>query len=175
MRIRIGIQLTPRDLNRRLAQAGGMAREELSLAIRALGMMAQRRARRKAPVDTGQLRASIGLETKPLYAWVGSRFKYAAAMEEGAKPHWPPQEPIVQWVWRNRAKFGVVTERGRPARGVRAQRQVERIAFVVRRAIGRRGLKGHGYMKDAMEQVVRQAPRVVGKVARQIAIRLVSR
>ncbi|MFS8639597.1 MAG: hypothetical protein LOD90_02075 [Symbiobacteriaceae bacterium] len=175
MKIRVALKLSPRDLERRLARSPTIVREELTQAIWALGRAAQRTAKRKAPVDTGLLRSTIELEKKPLRAWIGSTRRHAAPMEEGARPHWPPHQPIYNWVWRNRAKMGLVTPSGRAARGASARLKVEAIAFLVRRAISRRGLSGRGYLKAALDDVRNRAPRIVGAVARRIAMRLVSR
>lgn len=175
MKIRVALKITPRDLEHRLAHSQPIVREELTQAIWTLGYAAQRRARREAPVDTGLLRASIELERKPLRAWIGSTRRHAAPMEEGARPHWPPHEPIVNWVWRNRGRLGITTPSGRPARGAAARRRAEDVAFLVRRAISRRGLEGRGYLQAALKDVATRAPRIVRAMARRIAIRLVSR
>lgn len=161
MRVAIGIAIQPRDMTGRIGQTSHAVERAASRVLEALALLAQREARRQAPVDTGMLRASIGIDRRDaLRLVVGTAARYAAAMEEGAKPHWPPPQPIERWVWRNRAKFGVTTATGRAARGGAARRRVQRIAYRVRRVIARRGLKGRGYMRQAYQRVQARVPQM---------------
>lgn len=96
-------------------------------------------AKRLAPKDTGALRASIThhLDRAPIggaFGWVGSALPYAAAVHEGRRPgsRMPPVSAIAAWLGR----------RGGDTR----------LAFVVARAIGRRGIKGRPFLKDALER-----------------------
>jgi hypothetical protein len=96
-------------------------------------------ARKLAPKDTGALRASIThkLQRAPIggsYGWVGSDLPYAAAVHEGrrAGARQPPSGPIRGWLLRKGAD--------------------PRLAFVVARAIGRRGIAPRRFLADAFER-----------------------
>lgn len=62
---------------------------------------------------------------------------YAAAVEFGARPHFPPVRSLFQWV---RAKFALT-----------GQKEIESRAFLVARAIARRGTPGHFMFQRAVE------------------------
>ena len=100
-------------------------------------------AREKAPVNLGNLRASItgkvqggGVVTQ-VEGVVGAYKPYAQVMEEGADPHWPNMGNLHYWVVR---KLGL--------KGVEA----ERATFLIARAISRSGLKGRHYMRDGLKE-----------------------
>jgi len=82
--------------------------------------------KKNTPVGVaGQLRSSIGTEVKSLGGGVrgivGSPLSYAPYVEEGTKPHFPPVSALERWC---ELKLGD-----------------RRLAFVVARAISRRGTK----------------------------------
>lgn len=89
-------------------------------------------AKRNAPVDTGVLRASItpGVESRnnTTTGVVGSNVVYAPMMELGTRPHWPPLAALETWARRHGTT-----------------------AFVVARAIARRGLKARLFLRHALE------------------------
>lgn len=102
----------------------------------------QREMRLVAPVGvTGQLRNSIRYVYTPalLSAEVGPQADYAAAVETGSKPHWPPYgdgSSIADWA----------NLKGIPA-------------FLVARSIARKGTKAHPFVKptyDKMKPVVEE-------------------
>jgi len=109
-----------------------------------LGIVAEiaTEARRRTPVFTGVLRASIGTrvtlgqEAGSLVlgeVFTGAEAPYAVYVEEGTRPHWPPRAPIEFWAQK------VLGDRA--------------LWFVVARAIARRGTKAHHMFRDAMAQV----------------------
>lgn len=89
-------------------------------------------AKRKAPVGaTRELSRSIRAETDrvKLSGRVGLDYpgkKYAAFVEQGTRPHWPPPEPLERWA----------SQRGIPV-------------FLVQRAIARKGTKAQPFMEPA--------------------------
>jgi HK97 gp10 family phage protein len=91
-----------------------------------------RAARKNTPVDTGALRnslkATISAHSDRITGVIGSNLKYAMAVEKGTRPHWPPLQAIEPWARRH----GLV-------------------AFLVTRAISRRGTKGHHMLENALE------------------------
>lgn len=78
-------------------------------AMRTCTLMVERDAKILAPVDTGRLRASItprverGVIGSGVKGVVGSNVKYAAAVETGSKPHWPPFRALEGWARRHGA------------------------------------------------------------------------
>lgn len=89
-------------------------------------------AKRDAPVDRGVTRASItpdvesrGNETVGV---VGSNLVSALMMERGTRPHWPPLAALETWAQRHGTT-----------------------AYLVARAIARRGLKARRFLQRALE------------------------
>jgi phage gpG-like protein len=76
-------------------------------------------------VDTGRLRASVKIESYAdgLARRVGSDVAYAPVVEFGARPHFPPIEPIREWCRRHNipeeAAYAIalkISRTGNPAR-----------------------------------------------------------
>lgn len=92
-------------------------------------------ARRNAPIDTGRLRASIVPEVthsgNEIVGVVDSNVAYAPFMELGTRPHWPPIGALEVWARRHGTT-----------------------AFLVARAIARRGLRARRYLQRALEDNV---------------------
>lgn len=89
----------------------------------------------KAPaVDTGRLRASIKIETYSdgFAKRVGSDVKYAGAVENGSRPHFPPIQPIKEWCRRH----------GLP----------ESAAYAIALKISRKGTAAKPFLVPAYEQ-----------------------
>ena len=104
-------------------------------------LLVMRDAKRFAPVDTGRLRASITPEVRvsgptTLQGIVGSNVTYAPFVELGTKPHWPPVGALATWARRHGT-----------------------VAFLVARAISRRGTKAVKYLERAFDQNI---GRIVG-------------
>lgn len=92
----------------------------------------QSQAREKAPVDTGRLRGSIGVESpSDRQRIIGANTDYAEYVETGTRPHFPPPSALEGWAARH--GYG-------PGGG-----------FLVARAIARSGTKAQPYMKPAAE------------------------
>ena len=113
-------------------------------------LLAEREARQGAPKDTSALARSITHEVKPLSARVYSPLQYAIVMEEGRRPGaaMPPPQALLGWMRRH----------GIPAS----------MAFVLARAIGRRGIKGRFFLKKAMDSVERSLPNLMSEMMRRI-------
>ena len=119
-----------------------IVQRHLMRAMHASVELVRKAARKEAPVATGRLSRSIGAETK---AMVGKDVKgivradvhYAPYVEFGTRPHWPPPRPIQLWVMK---KLNV------------AQDQIRAVAFMVARAISRRGTRANRFMQRAFRQ-----------------------
>ena len=118
-------------------------------AMRDATMLVTRSARINAPVDTGRLRASIVPEvvqqSNVIKGVVGSNVKYAPYMELGTKAHWPPIQALEVWAKRHHTT-----------------------AFVVARAIARRGIKARRFLQrafmDNRNQIATIIARTVGRI-----------
>lgn len=108
--------------------------------------------------DTGALSRAITREVTPTYGRVfvarqGAVAQYAEVMElgrrAGAKP--PPQQALVGWMSRHGMD--------------------PKLAFVLARAIGRRGIKGRFYFKAAYDAVQRALPGLATKASAAVQAR----
>ncbi len=116
------------------------------------------------PVNTGALRASIGYEIhgRPPDFWgeVATDIVYGLPVELGRKPgKFPPPAPIQLWV---RRKLGISDDR-----------QVRVVAFLVARAIARRGTQPGARMfekglTDSERQVLKMWDEMGGRIAEKI-------
>ena len=65
-------------------------------------LIVQRGAREKAPVDTGRLRNSIGVERSSMRSRrIGPNVAYGEYVEFGTRPHWPPPGAMSGWARRH--------------------------------------------------------------------------
>ncbi len=126
--------------------------EEFAQGMRDATMIVTRDAKVNAPVDMGGLRASITPDLRQdgnsVLGVVGSNKRQAAAMETGTKPFWPPIAALETWARRHGTT-----------------------AFVVARAIARRGIRGRRYLQRAFEKnqevIKRKLGDVVGRIAKK--------
>jgi len=78
-----------------------------------------------------------GRGTPAVKGIVASAQKYAEPVEKGTRPHFPPLDPIQLWVER---KLGIDASESRS------------VAFMIARAISRRGTKGQRMFERALEE-----------------------
>lgn len=116
-------------------------------------ILGEREARAGAPKDTSELARSITHEVKPTFARVYSTMNYAEVVEKGRGENKPPPPPKALYEWLDR-------------HGIDRQ-----AAFVIARAIGRRGIKGRFFMKNAREKVDRALPGFIAKASAEIRAR----
>ena len=116
-------------------------------------LLVTRDAKCFAPVDTGRLRASITPEVRvsgptTLQGIVGSNVTYAPFVELGTKPHWPPVGALATWAGRHGT-----------------------VAFLVARAISRRGTKAVKYLErgftENIGRIVGYLDAAVGAIVRR--------
>jgi len=133
-------------LKRGIIRAQGLTTEAVEQIIHDAGeellQLAQINLHRMKPpgIDTGALVQSLQVRHEQLSATVFSDLKYAPFIEFGTRPHFPPLQPILEWVKR---KLHVPEKR---AKGV---------AFMVVRKIGRRGTPPRPFLSNAF-MVVRK-------------------
>jgi phage gpG-like protein len=109
-------------------------------------------AKQRAPVDTGRLRASITPEVRRedggVVGIVGSNVVYAPYMELGTRPHWPPPGALAVWARRHHIP-----------------------EYVVRRAIGLRGLEARRFLQGAFEAMQGRIKDLIGRAVGEIVRR----
>lgn len=89
-------------------------------------------ARKKAPVDTGQGRNSIGTESpSDRKRRIGPSAKHMEYVETGTRPHWPPPGALAGWARRHGMS-----------------------EYAIRRKIGLYGTKKQPFMQPAAEDAI---------------------
>lgn len=129
-----------RKVEEALGKSAVKVREAAMRAIQKTTEDARNVAVREVPVDMGTLKQSIKSEYGELEGKIITQMRYAAAVEYGSRPHFPPVEPLVGWVRRNRAKLGV------------KDKDIRSVAFLIARKISKRGTKARPFMKPAADQ-----------------------
>ena len=122
--------------------------------------------------DTGRLASSIEAKRIARIATIVVDAPYAGIIEAGARPHWAPLQPLLDWVNRHLQAFDVVKPKGRrvgigAAQTARAQRNKDRkaaawkdfdaevmaIACAIRAKIAKEGSKPHWFMKNSLPKL----------------------
>lgn len=145
-------------LTKRFALAPVILAEEMRTGATRAILAVEGKAKELAPVDTGTLRRSITHDVQPMAGGIrasaGSAVPYAEVVEKGrgaGKPM-PPTGSLLGWMRRHGIDEGA--------------------EFVIRRAIGRRGIPARPYLSRALRELrpqisaeIRQIPaRVVGRL-----------
>lgn len=125
---------------------------------------------KEGKVDTGELRASGTVAHVDEFLWrVAFTAKHAAFVHYGTRPHWPPLQPIVEWVRRNATKLssGEVTIRAAPGTPQRnaSEAEIQRIARAIQVKISREGTEPVPFLAQAVEDV---RPQVAGILAKHV-------
>lgn len=139
-----GVQATIENIQR-----VGRQLNRLDAPIREATLLVTRSARKNAPVDTGVLRASIMPGSRRqgdiTVGVVGSNVHYAPFMELGTRPHWPPIDALETWARRHGTT-----------------------AFLVARAIARRGLRPRRYLQRALDDNARRIRQLIGNYVSKV-------
>lgn len=116
----------------------------------------ERQAKRSVSVDTGRLKTSL----RATYSadrlrgragvFGGPTASYALYVERGTRPHWPPVEALKPWARR------VLHD--------------ESAAFLVARAISKRGTKAKPYLEPAFKDEVPRFLRCMRGIGRQLEV-----
>ncbi len=128
-----------------------MRGEPMLEAMRDATLLVTGTARTLAPVDTGRLRASILPEvrsnalTGSVMGVVGSNVDYAPYMELGTKAHFPPLSALEVWAKRHGTT-----------------------AFVVAKAIARKGIKARRFLQGGIEQNESKIVNLIGDAVGRI-------
>lgn len=124
------------------AAAPNEVRAEMETAMIEADALAEREITEITPRAAGLLAGSIGSEVQSfedsVIGVVGTSAAYAVPVELGTRPHFPPIEPLVDWV---RVKLGV------------GEKEARGVAFLVARKISRTGTKGAHMFERALSSV----------------------
>lgn len=91
---------------------------------------------------------------EPIWGMVATPAKYGEALELGARPHFPPIAPIQHWVQR--------------VLGITGEGESKSVAYLVARAISRRGTKGREMFGKTFRERRAQAIGILEKIPADI-------
>jgi len=144
-----GLHETQRKLEQVIADLQG---DEMTENMRAAVLILERGVKVLAPVDTGRMRASIvpAVEQRfgKIVGRVGTPVEYAPHVEFGTRPHMPPVAALQTWARRHGMN-----------------------AYVLARAIARRGTRGRFFFKRALETHHDRVVQLVGDGVARIVTR----
>lgn len=145
-----------------LRQAPQMTRQEVGAGIEEASALYVREVKEATPLGvTGLLRQSVIWERADdgadIAAKAFSPLQYAAAVELGTKPHYPPIEPLQDWV---RKKLDVREE------------DVERVARLIQFKIGKKGTKAQSMFGSTLGRLTPQIAEIVRRSFERVLDRL---
>jgi len=128
-------------------------REPMAEMFQTIAAVGERTAKQRAPRDTGALKRSIHSDAQPMSARIFSNKAYAVPVEFGRRKgaRMPPPNALRGWARR---------KLGNP-----------NLAFVVARAIARRGIKGRFFMKAAHQAIMIKMPFQMKLLEKKVAER----
>lgn len=149
-----------------LKQAPRIAREEMERSVLEALLMLEAEIKENAPVGAhGLLRGSIFHQMSGaalgdglgVAGFVGSPLNYALPVELGTKPHFPPLEPLRDWVER---KLGIDAKDSKS------------VAFAIARKIAKRGTKAQRTAGKALDDKTAQVQALIAAALPRITARL---
>jgi hypothetical protein len=123
----------------------------------------ERMVRDETPVGAGPIHLrdtihpTVGVTGEKVWGILGTPAVYGESVEFGTKPHFPPVGPLVHWVER---KLGI---QGKEAQSV---------AFLIARAISKRGTKGAAMFGKGFEQAEAAVTRILMEIPEEIVRRV---
>lgn len=138
------------ELVGKLQGGSGLIAAPLRTALTRSALLVQGEAQKLVPVDTGNLRRTITHRVDsapiPTFAIIGTNAPYAIYVHEGRRPgKMPPVQALLGWARRH---------------GVNP--------YVLARAIGRRGIRGRPFLRNALQRMRGQIDGALRTAARQI-------
>lgn len=136
-----------------------------------------RRVVKKSPVDTGLFKSSWQIATElsrngQENVVIRNDAPHAGVVEGGARPHWPPLQPLVEWVERNAAKLGFVNPRrfrGRASLTAEQKAHAYQIARAIQAKIARQGQKPTHIMRSEIPFARRTLKKALDRYLDEIA------
>ena len=103
----------------------------------------------KDKIASGNLLASISTKIEvdgSVYTVILNSLNYLKYLETGTKPHWPPSEPILQWVKDKRLPTRELT-------GDKSLPTEKQLAYLVRRKISKEGTEKNFIIAETIEEL----------------------
>lgn len=126
-------------ISRAMLSAPAVVMDELTEAMRKSVEYLRRETVERTPHQSSNLRNSFTTDVQAfgdaVFGKVSSPLTYALPIEMGTKPHYPPLEPLINWV---EAKLGLYGD------------EAESAARGIQRKIGRFGTPGYGMAHFAL-------------------------
>lgn len=138
------------ELERAFLRAPEITARHLNTAIKRTLAMYEREATKNTPVDTGYLRNRRTSIIGNLQGGLIFGAKYAAAIHEGTKPHWPPKNILEVWARRHGAK------------------NPKSAAFLIGRKIARKGTSARPFLRNAVNYLEKEKDRNFNKALEDI-------
>ncbi len=142
-------------------QAPAIVREELGDAMTEADALIEREVSERTPRAHGLLAGSITSEVQigedSVIGMVGTPLNYAVPVELGTRPHFPPIEPLIDWV---KVKLGV------------SEKEARGVAFLVARKIARSGTQGQHMFEIGFASVEAQVLAILQRARDRIVARL---
>lgn len=158
----MNLELTPTAAQDILGATAAIARSELHVAMVEATALLEREVKDATPTATGLTRGSIGsfITESPdgLLGVVGSAQPHVAYVELGTRPHFPPLEPIQDWV---RVKLAISDET-----------DIEAAALAIARKIAARGTLGVGMFHRTWARLEPQVQAIFSRARDRIAARM---
>ena len=153
------------ELNAAWAKAPDIVREEMTAAMWESEFLIEREVKEKTPVGVGGgggLRGSIAAQSPEVSSdivlgVVGTSMAHAIPVEIGTKPHFPPIQPLEDWVI---AKLGV------------PEKEAHGVAFLVARKIAARGTLAIGMFHRTFSANQAKVEQIFSGARQRIAERL---
>ena len=155
------------ELNAAWAKAPDIVREEMTAAMWESEFLIEREVKEKTPVGVGGgggLRGSIAAQSPEISSdivlgVVGTSMAHAIPVEIGTKPHFPPIQPLEDWVIH---KLGV------------AEKDAHGVAFLVARKIAARGTLAIGMFHRTFSANQAKVEQIFSGARQRIAERLMA-
>lgn len=94
------------------------------------------------PVDTGEMRQSVGYHNLPMGAEIVVDSPHAPFMEYGTRPHFPPTKPLMLWAMRK----GIAAD----------EQEAKGVAFAIARKIAKDGTAPRNFFKRGWNKTIRR-------------------
>lgn len=167
----IGLRITGGDM----PSAAGAVPAALAAAMTEATLLLEGEVKRRTPIGVteaargsiaGEVRYGAGLNGGTVVGLIGSPLPYVRVIEEGRRPGQrpPPVGALELWVRRKIKKTG--PRGGRKSLSVAEARG---LAFVIARAIGRRGTKPVRMFEEALQQNEPRLEAIFARAGYQIA------
>jgi len=142
MKETLHVKLDIEPFRHELQKYGVNMQKEVAKLVEDVILKIDKRTKEDTPVNFGRLRSSWRFKVYPESARIlGEEYtdlNYAKYVEEGAKPHWPPSDPLQTW-----AKYKFKLD----------WKEAKQAAYLIGRAISVKGTKAVKMLENAVNEV----------------------